>query len=160
MCGIAGYFGYQKYQPNFDQIKKCLNLMKNRGPDFQGFNKFSFENKVSIMLHSRLSIIDPESRANQPFEDESGILSFNGEIYNYLELKKNYKLNQLKTGSDTEVLLKYLNKFSLPKEDLDGMWSYAYFDKKKENLFCVEIDLVKNLYISYIIIVITTMVQI
>lgn len=150
MCGIAGYFGYQKNQPNFGQIKKCLNLMKNRGPDFQGFNKFSFENKVSIMLHSRLSIIDPEIRANQPFEDESGILSFNGEIYNYLELKKNYKLNQLKTGSDTEVLLKYLNKFSLPKEDLDGMWSYAYFDKKKRELIlCRDRFGEKPLYFLY-----------
>ena len=134
MCGIAGYFGFKKNEPSQFQINQCLNLMKRRGPDFQNFKKYYFDDKTSLMLHSRLSIIDPVSKANQPMEDQHGILSFNGEIYNYLELKSKLKLIKYKTNSDTEVLLKYLAKNDLPNDDLDGMWSYAYFDKQKKKL--------------------------
>ena len=62
--------------------------MKKRGPDYQNYVTHNFENKVSVMLHSRLSIIDKKKISNQPMEDGNGILSFNGEIYNYLEIKK------------------------------------------------------------------------
>lgn len=134
MCGLAGYFGYQKYQPTQLQINQCLNLMRRRGPDSQNFKKYYFDNKISLMLSSRLSIIDPEKSANQPMEDKFGVLSFNGEIYNYLELKDKLKLGNYTTDSDTEVLLKYLAKNYLPNDDLDGMWAYAYFDKQKKKL--------------------------
>jgi len=135
MCGIAGYFGPKKFAPSSNQIKNCINLMKRRGPDFQDFIKKDFKDITSIMIHSRLSIIDPVDNSNQPMEDQNGIISFNGEIYNYLELIKKYNFKKLKTKSDTEVLLKYLNQNkSIPKDDLDGMWTYAYFNKKKENL--------------------------
>lgn len=136
MCGIAGFFGYKKDAPSKEKISLCLNLMKRRGPDFQNFVKYNFEDKSSVMLHSRLSIIDKGKQSNQPMEDQNGVLSFNGEIYNYLELKKNMMSEKFMTESDTEVLLKYLSKSidHLPENNLDGMWSYAYFDKKKKNL--------------------------
>ena len=88
MCGIAGFFGKNKHLPNNIQINECLNLMYNRGPDARGKILKKFENKSLLFLHSRLSIIDLSEDANQPFEDDDGILIFNGEIYNYLELKK------------------------------------------------------------------------
>ena len=135
MCGIAGFFGYKKNEPTKDQINKCLNLMQRRGPDFQNFNLYNFENMCSLMLHSRLSIIDPVKNSNQPMEDTDGVLSFNGEIYNYLELKKKFKFGEYNTQSDTEVFLKYLAKNnSVPQNNLDGMWSYAYFSKKNKTL--------------------------
>ena len=68
-------------------------------------------------------------------EDTDGVLSFNGEIYNYLELKKKFKFGEYNTQSDTEVFLKYLAKNnSVPQNNLDGMWSYAYFSKKNKTL--------------------------
>ena len=88
MCGIAGFFGQNKYEPDNYQIKKCLKLMHNRGPDAKGKILKKFKDKSLVLLHSRLSIIDLNKESNQPFEDENGILIFNGEIYNYIELKK------------------------------------------------------------------------
>ena len=88
MCGIAGYIGVGKFYPKKLDINKCLNLMKLRGPDFQDFKKFNFGKYDSLICSSRLSIIDINERSNQPIEDSEGILSFNGEIYNYIELRK------------------------------------------------------------------------
>ena len=135
MCGIAGFFGPRKLEPSKESIKKCIVLMKRRGPDFQNHLKNTFNDISSIMIHSRLSIIDPSKYANQPMEDENGIISYNGEIFNYLELIKKYKLQNLKTKSDTEVLLKLTNiNNNLPNKDLDGMWAYAYLNKKQKKL--------------------------
>ena len=106
MCGIAGFFGKNKHLPNNIQINECLNLMYNRGPD-AGENIKKFENKSLLFLHSRLSIIDLSEDANQPFEDDDGILIFNGEIYNYLELKKICKKKRL------SLRLVQIQKYSL-----------------------------------------------
>ena len=62
--------------------------MVNRGPDFQNYQLLNTKKRKLYFLHSRLSIIDLHERSNQPFETEKSILIFNGEIYNYLELKK------------------------------------------------------------------------
>mgnify|MGYP001386181538 CR=1 FL=1 len=137
MCGIAGFFGKNKHLPNNLQIKECLNLMYNRGPDAKGKILKKFEKKSLLFLHSRLSIIDLSEEANQPFEDDNGILIFNGEIYNYLELKKICKKKKIKfkTNSDTEVLLKILNLYGEKAVNyLDGMWAFAYFDKKNKRM--------------------------
>ncbi len=135
MCGIAGYFGPNKFSPSKREIKNCINLMKRRGPDFQGIIEKKVDNNNMLMLHSRLSIIDPSKNSHQPMEDINGIIAFNGEIYNYIELKNKYKFSSLKTNSDTEILLKYLNHSKKEKQqDLDGMWAYSYFCKKKKEL--------------------------
>ena len=137
MCGIAGFFGINKNLPNNYQIKKCLDLMHNRGPDAKGKIIKSFNNKSLVFLHSRLSIIDLSNQANQPFEDDKGILIFNGEIYNYLELKKDCLKKKIKfeTQSDTEVLLKMLNLYGEKAvKYLDGMWAFAYFNKRNKKM--------------------------
>ena len=87
MCGISGFIGSKKINDNI--IKSTLKMMKNRGPDKQDFyyNSLNRKNKV-YLLHSRLSIIDLKNRSHQPFRLGNLILIFNGEIYNYLELKK------------------------------------------------------------------------
>ena len=87
---------------------------------------------------SRLSIIDIKDRSNQPIEDEKGILCFNGEIYNYIEIKKDLLKQKIKfkTTSDTEVLLKYLNFYGIEKiNNLHGMWSFAYFSKVQNKIY-------------------------
>ena len=138
MCGIAGYIGVNKFYPKNESIKGCLKLMQLRGPDSQSFKEFSVKKIKALFCTSRLSIIDLDKRSNQPFEDENGVLSFNGEIYNYLELKKKLKKKkiQFKTKSDTEVLLKFLNTYGVEKlKEIQGMWSFIYFSKKQKRFY-------------------------
>ena len=137
MCGIAGFIGKRNFAPSEKKINKCLDLMKTRGPDNQNSLSKNLGDFKLVMLHSRLSIIDPIYSSNQPMEDQNGILSFNGEIYNYIELKNKLGKYKFETQSDSEVLLKYLNKFKMNLNNLDGMWAFSYFDKKKKDLYLV-----------------------
>ncbi len=133
MCGIAGYIGLNKIFPSKTNINKCLKIMEKRGPDHQSYKVFNTYPK-QLFCSSRLSIIDLKDRSNQPFEDDEGIITFNGEIYNYIELKKKLKKKGVvfTTNSDTEVLLKFLNIYGHKKlSELEGMWSFAYYSKKK-----------------------------
>ena len=108
MCGLAGYIG-----KNFKKfIFKTLNLMKNRGPDFQKSLDYEYEDLNVHLLHSRLKIIDLKNVANQPFKIDNLSLIFNGEIYNFVELRENLKKGvKFKTKSDTEVLLRTYIKY-------------------------------------------------
>ena len=89
MCGIAGYLGKKKIPKNI--IKKTLSLMKNRGPDNQNFKLYKVFDLNLYLLHSRLNIIDINTRSNQPYVYEDYAIIFNGEIYNYLEIKNKLK---------------------------------------------------------------------
>ena len=90
------------------------------------------------MLHSRLSIIDLHPRSNQPFIIGDDVIIFNGEIYNYLELKKDLSSKgvKLKTNSDTEILLHYYKIYGEKCVNyFEGMWSFAIFNTKTQELF-------------------------
>lgn len=135
MCGISGYFGSRTISDS--KIAATLRLMKNRGPDNQSKFIRNKKGKNLYFLHSRLSILDTKKRSNQPFVFKNLLMVFNGEIYNFLELKKELiKLNYtFKTSSDTEVLLKYYYHFKEKSFDkFEGMWALAIFDLKKNNL--------------------------
>ncbi len=135
MCGISGFLG--KNIINKKIIQSTLKQMKNRGPDNQDFYIKEIEkNKNIYLLHSRLSIIDINERSDQPFENEDLVLVFNGEIYNYLELReKIFNKVNFKTQSDTEVIVHYYNLYGLKCFNyFHGMWSIAIFDKKKNKL--------------------------
>ena len=109
MCGIAGYIGKKQITENL--IYNTIEVMKNRGPDFQKFESFSNHNSHIVLIHSRLSIIDLDARSNQPYVQDHCSLIFNGEIYNYIELRNELsKYTKFNTNSDTEVLLKLINK--------------------------------------------------
>ena len=135
MCGIAGYIGTKTITNKY--IRKTLYLMKNRGPDSQNFIEFKNKKKNVYLLHSRLNILDLHERSNQPFTYKNLTLVFNGEIYNYLELKKKLERNKIKfqTKSDTEVLLKgyffYGKKFF---NMMEGMWALAIWDNNRKKL--------------------------
>jgi len=131
MCGIAGYFG--KNLISSDRLERCQKLMERRGPDGNGY----FYKKVgkvqnAQILHSRLRILDLDDRSNQPFLTGDDCLSFNGEIYNYLELRDRLKKSGMtfSTDGDTEVLAKVLQTFGVNGLDLcEGMWAFAWLDE-------------------------------
>lgn len=135
MCGISGYYGVK---PVADQVlKNTLSVMKNRGPDYSHFVKKNNQNKNLYLLHSRLSIIDLDDRSNQPFSIGPYTIIFNGEIYNYKEIRENLitKNYEFRTQSDTEVLLYAFIEFGVKCLDLlEGMWSFAIWDDKKKKL--------------------------
>lgn len=132
MCGI---FGINRILED-RKIIDILNLTRHRGPDNLSY---SYVNNWTFG-HNRLSIIDLSSDANQPFVSTCGnyLIVFNGEIYNFLELKKRLEGKyKFKTNSDTEVLLNiYIEKGEECLKYLRGMFAFAIYDKKKNKLFC------------------------
>jgi len=132
MCGIAGIIGKNASELVLD---KMLLSQKHRGPDFTG----KYVGESALLGHNRLSIIDLSEEANQPFysKDNRFILVYNGEIYNYVELKEDLKSEfQFTTNSDTEVLLAAYIKWG--KEclsKLNGMFSFAVWDVQEKKLF-------------------------
>ena len=136
MCGIAGYIG--KKQVSKSAINKTLGLMKNRGPDNQDWCSLTANDTNVYLLHSRLSIIDLDERSNQPFKFGDCTLIFNGEIYNYIELRTELKKigHIFTTDSDTEVLIKAYVEYGIDYvKHFNGMWAFAIWDSKKEELF-------------------------
>ena len=132
MCGIVGLVTKKEKE---NTIKLMNDRIKHRGPDGEGY---FIDNDVALG-HRRLSIIDL-STGNQPMfnEDESVVTVFNGEIYNYQELKEELKKlgHDFKTKSDTEVLVHGFEEWytDLPKH-LRGMFAFAIYDKNKKEVF-------------------------
>ena len=138
MCGIFGIYNIGKSQ-SFDRVlfKESLLTMQHRGPDANSIE--SFEPKA-IFGHVRLSIIDLQAESNQPMQvDDRYWIVFNGEIYNYIELREELILTGLsfRTASDTEVLLRAYQQWG---EDcvkkFNGMWAFAIYDSNENSLFC------------------------
>ena len=134
MCGI--FFVYKKnksklkYNRNYELAVKCT---KHRGPDNTSYKYI----KNSFLGHNRLSIIDTKLRSNQPFVFKNLSIIFNGEIFNYIELKKKLlkKGYKFSTSSDTEVLLKAYHLWGKKVfEKLNGMWSLVIFDSLKKKI--------------------------
>ena len=148
MCGIAGLI--TKREDKQDLIKKMSERIKHRGPDGEGY----FIDGDIALAHRRLSIIDL-STGNQPMfnEDETIVTVYNGEIYNYLELKQELisKGHVFNTSSDTEVLVHGYEewKSELPKH-LRGMFAFAIYDKNSKELFLARDNFgIKPLYYAY-----------
>ena len=136
MCGIAGYIGFKNIPQ--ENINRTLKIMQNRGPNNQQFISDSLDQNNIFLLHSRLSIIDLDERSNQPFEKDNLVIIFNGEIYNYIEIRKKLiKLGHIfKTNSDTEVIIEAYKRFSHKCVDyFEGMWAFVILDKKKKSYF-------------------------
>lgn len=134
MCGIVGFVNNEKNKKR--TIKKMADRIKYRGPDQEGY----YTDDLVALGHRRLSIIDLGNGIQPMFnEDENLVVVFNGEIYNYIELKAELKKkkHKFKTNSDTEVLLHGYEEWgsNLPKK-LRGMFAFAIWDKQKETLFC------------------------
>lgn len=138
MCGIAGLI----YQNPENHISPMLKAIEHRGRDNEGIfisQAFGSEQLKTCLGHRRLSIIDTSSAGNQPFfsEDKNFSLTFNGEIYNYLEIRKELedKGIQFQTNSDTEVLMKSFQLWGVEcVHKLNGMFAFAIWDDVEKTL--------------------------
>src|SRR5690606_3740558 len=116
------------------RIQAALALMNHRGPDDRSFLREQQGDVHITLLHSRLSIIDLDARANQPFTIGDCTVVFNGEIYNYLELRRALEQRGVvfRTASDTEVLLQYYLHYGEDcVQHFEGMWSFAVYDRRR-----------------------------
>jgi len=150
MCGIAGIFSYASGEPVDSRLlEKMTDILAHRGPDGSGYY-FSSDKSVGLG-HRRLSIIDLET-GHQPMTNEDGSvwISFNGEIYNYRELRRELirRGHIFKTGSDTEVIVHAYEewKSEFPNR-LNGIFGLALWDQNVQSLFLVRDQFgVKPLY--------------
>ena len=136
MCGISGIINKNKSLVLFDEIKKMNDTIIHRGPDGEGFfmgDNFAFG-------HRRLSILELSELGSQPMHwKDDYIITFNGEIYNYIEIRERlisekYTFN---SNSDTEVILAAYDFWGFDcVQEFNGMWSFSLYDKKKNILFC------------------------
>src|SRR5215210_4981253 len=138
MCGIAGFIEQNEITPPAEReilLDKMCKIITHRGPDEQGA---IVKNRAALGMR-RLSIIDLKS-GQQPIFDCSGNLAivFNGEIYNFLELKKDLQSrgHKFKTNSDTETIVHAYEEFGADcVRHLRGMFAFAIYDFREESLF-------------------------
>lgn len=167
MCGINGYILFsEKYELNGQKLEKMNRMIAHRGPDDEGFFTYNTATKEShifagedshkeiktqqsiinstksiihnaALAHRRYSIIDLSAKGHQPMLEDNLILSFNGEIYNYIELKRSLiqRGHTFRTDSDTEVLIKSYKEWGVECfKQFKGMFALAIYDTDKEEL--------------------------
>jgi asparagine synthase (glutamine-hydrolysing) len=134
MCGIAGFYSFNQSLSIAD-LEDITSTVKHRGPN--ATNTFYDEVSKVGLGHTRLSIIDLRSSSNQPMTSQCGryVIVFNGEIYNFKELRKEIKGVAFRTNSDTEVLLEGFANFGQSFVDkLVGMFAFVIYDKAQNKL--------------------------
>lgn len=136
MCGITGYISRKKWDS-----EKMLEVLHHRGPDSQGSFEEEIQGSYIFLGHKRLSIIDLSEGGHQPMMSDDGqvVLTFNGEIYNFLELKEQFFNGvNLKSSSDTEILLRLYELKGLDfLRDLNGDFAISLLDKRKNQLYII-----------------------
>lgn len=157
MCGISGFINFENKKVSLEVLQKMLQLQEHRGPDCAA----TYYDDFVGLAHNRLSLLDLSANGNQPFVNNEYVLVYNGEIYNYLELKKELPAYQYKSTSDTEVLFHALQFWGVEKtaKKLQGMFAFAWYDIKNKQISLVRdrlgikplfygIDSQKNYYFS------------
>ncbi|MCO7577723.1 MULTISPECIES: asparagine synthase (glutamine-hydrolyzing) [Pseudomonas] len=143
MCGILGGNWQQKTSKSDQAIQEALSTLKNRGPNDQGFERYVHHDRETLLGHTRLSVQDTSSAGHQPMHssDENFTIVFNGEIYNFKELRKELSSTTgalFNSESDTEVLLaawQHWKEGCLSR--LKGMFSFVIYNRQDETLTCV-----------------------
>lgn len=137
MCGIAGYVDFSGKQCDEQIVEQMLKKLAHRGPD----DTRCWVNKNVALGAGRLSILDLSDYGNQPFiaKDGKGVLAYNGEVYNYRELRnelKNEGINFI-SSCDTEVILNALHQWGPEKavRKFNGMFAFAYYDLRTQTLW-------------------------
>ena len=134
MCGISGIISEANRDDLPSLIRAVNNAMAHRGPDADGF----FVEGTIALGHRRLSILDLSTSANQPFTDQSGryVMVFNGEIYNFKEIREQIREYSFITTGDTEVVIAAYAKWGISFLDrLKGMFALAIWDRVEKTLF-------------------------
>lgn len=136
MCGISGIINRSTESVDKDEIKKINDLIAHRGPDDEGF----YFEKNFAFGHRRLSILDLSSDGHQPMHFlDKYVITYNGEVYNYLEIKEELQKEGyvFHSHTDTEVILASYDKWGAEcVNKFNGMWAFAIYDKEKEIIFC------------------------
>lgn len=136
MCGILGFVNFHEEieKTEITRLKNSLDMMSSRGPDAKGFE---LKNK-HFLGHRRLSILDLRNCANQPMKYKAYTIVFNGEIYNFKQIKKKLITlgHDFNTTSDTEVILHAYEEWgTYCVNQFDGMWAFCIHDIKNEVFF-------------------------
>jgi len=149
MCGVAGLLDKKNKNDRKKLeviVKSMLCLMQHRGGDAIGVQTV---NSVT-MGHTRLSIVDPTSQADQPFYNTHSVFSFNGEIYNHQKLRRKYLGNaEIFTHSDTATLFALLERLSIKTvlKAIQGMFAFSYFNARRNSLIlALDRHAIKPLY--------------
>ena len=135
MCGVAGYFGITP--PDRGRLEAAGAALRHRGPDGQGIYTNRLGDREVALVFRRLAIIDLDPRSDQPFEHDGGMLVFNGEIYNYLELRQELQSlgHRFRTQGDAEVIVHALRQWGPDACDrFEGMWAFAWYDTRDGSL--------------------------
>ncbi len=142
MCGIAGVISNNL---SYDQISQCLvkanSIQRHRGPDATGIYIHEKTTQMVGLAHQRLSVIDLSDSANQPMAayDGQGYIVYNGEVYNYLELREELQCAgySFKSNSDTEVVITAIRHWGIENalNRFNGMWAFAYLDLTEKTVY-------------------------
>jgi len=139
MCGIAGFYSRSQFKFD-DAIIKMNKAINHRGPD-SGSSWFSMNSGI-VLGHQRLSILDLSDAGSQPMQSNSGrfILTYNGEIYNHLEIRSELEINNSKVkwrgNSDTETLIEAIDFWGIETslKKIEGMFAFGIWDQKEQSL--------------------------
>ena len=135
MCGIFSLFSVRELTIDKDRLKKAVHLVSHRGPDNLGFLEFP----NAFLGHSRLSIISLYADSNQPFTIDNFSIIYNGEIFNYKELRLELISlgHSFRTKSDTEVILVAFKEWGVSCfNKFNGMWALVIYDSKEKKIIC------------------------
>ena len=137
MCGISGFIDFNK-KTSIEVLQKMNRIMAHRGPDGEGYGMYETDTAKVGLGHRRLSIIDLTAGGSQPQTFGSLHITFNGEIYNYAEIKKvlEDKGHSFKSHSDTEVILHaYAEWGSAALQQFIGMFAFVIYDEANQQIF-------------------------
>lgn len=139
MCGIAGIWHLNGENLKIDKLKRLTDSLSHRGPDGSGYDIYD---SVIGLGHRRLSILDLSDAGRQPmtYEDSDLFITYNGEVYNFVEIRKEleFKGYKFKSNTDTEVILaSYLEWGFDCFNRFNGMWAIALYEKKKKKLLLI-----------------------
>ena len=139
MCGVLGRLGVPPNGSFNGRWEEACIRQGHRGPDSRGEWRDEFVGGEIRLGHQRLAILDLSEAGHQPMTDESGALCYNGEIYNYLELRSELERagDSFKTETDTEVVLRCIRRWGVARAcgRFNGMWAFAWWDAREERLW-------------------------
>jgi len=139
MCGISGFIDFKKTS-DIAILKKMTDVLHHRGPNDSGYSFYKTDNSYIALGHRRLSILDLSNHGHQPMIYDNLEIVYNGEIYNFQEIKDNLKKYNytFESDSDTEVILKAYHKWGIKAIDkFNGMFAISIFDKQKNKLILI-----------------------
>ncbi len=151
MCGILGYV----CRTSIDQgaFDSALATLSCRGPDARCVKRYSLGGAEVLLGHTRLAVIDPRPEGNQPMEGADTSIVFNGEVYNFLELKAELSRwgSSFRTRTDTEVLLTGYEKWGTDLVNhIEGMFAFGLLDRKDRTVFCARDHFGKKPFFYYL----------